>query len=93
MVLRGSTQGRTFGESRIVEQPEVGRMFMRSSFWKLKREELRQRRNAVLAEHGERISDPLVESQLRIIDDEIEDCTRNIDGDGKSPVNGLPDTH
>ena len=50
-----------------------------SSFWKLKREELKRRRTTVMSEHDLKPDDPILVSKLAIIDEEIGYCTKKIE--------------
>ena len=54
-------------------------MFISASFWKMKREELKRRRDAVAVQLGGKLDDPVVRSQLRMLDYEIAECTANIE--------------
>lgn len=54
-------------------------MAVSSSFWKRKREELKRRRAAVISEHDLKPDDPVLVSKVAMIDDEIKDCTRNME--------------
>jgi hypothetical protein len=54
-------------------------MFVSTSFWKMKREELKRKRNILLAQHQSTPTDTLFESKLRILDDEISYCSKCIE--------------
>jgi len=54
-------------------------MFVSTSFWKMKREELKRKRNVLLASQQTTLSDPLFEMRLKILDDEISYCSKCIE--------------
>jgi hypothetical protein len=54
-------------------------MAVSRSFWKMKREELKRRRAAVMSEHDLKPDDPVSISKVAMIDEEIEYCTKNIE--------------
>jgi hypothetical protein len=54
-------------------------MAVSNSFWKRKREELKRRRAAVMSEHDLKPDDPVLVFKVAVIDDEIENCTRDIE--------------
>jgi hypothetical protein len=54
-------------------------MFASATFWKMKREELKRRRNAFVMQLTGKADDPVISSQLRMLDDEIAECTVNIE--------------
>jgi len=54
-------------------------MFVSTSFWKMKREELKHKRNALLAAHQSAQHDSIFETRLKILDDEISYCSKCIE--------------
>jgi hypothetical protein len=54
-------------------------MFVSTSFWKMKREELKRKRSLLLADHQSTPKDPLFETRLKILDDEISYCSKCIE--------------
>jgi hypothetical protein len=54
-------------------------MFVSTSFWKMKREELKRKRSALLADHQLAPNDSIFETRLKILDDEISYCSKCIE--------------
>jgi hypothetical protein len=54
-------------------------MSVSTSFWKMKREELKNKRNALLAAHQSALQDSIFETRLKILDDEISYCSKCIE--------------